>query len=261
MTLDPGTTVRITTRDDVIRLYQQYLGRPPENEGAIVGRVGLPYAEVEAGIANSTEAIMVARARREAQETERETRRGQVRITTPAEDDLLAKVRAALDQIGSVKDDLTSDAWRSALEAAQSVFQVADDIRRQLDEQTRTIAQPIGKIVDAVTKQLTTMASGLLPSTLTLMGAALGGVETLLSTFLANSADLSDIGDLIEALGKGNAPDIAGWLINTFVLGDQNIASEIGKKIGDALMPDGEALPSSIAAVSGFLPTPVEVDV
>lgn len=47
-----------TTADDVTRFYRQYLGRDPENEGAIAGRVGLPCASVERDIAGSLEAML-----------------------------------------------------------------------------------------------------------------------------------------------------------------------------------------------------------
>jgi len=45
------------TRDDVIRIFRQTLGRDPENEGAISGRVGLPCDQVKEEIETSPEAI------------------------------------------------------------------------------------------------------------------------------------------------------------------------------------------------------------
>lgn len=53
---------RVTTRDDVIGFYRTYLGRDPENEGAISGRVGRPYTEVEVEIATSDEAVALLEA-------------------------------------------------------------------------------------------------------------------------------------------------------------------------------------------------------
>src|SRR5919204_4672610 len=45
------------TRDDVIRIFRETLGRDPENEGAITGRVGLPCDQVQQDIETSPEAI------------------------------------------------------------------------------------------------------------------------------------------------------------------------------------------------------------
>lgn len=57
MTIDAGTGGSpATARADVIAFYQQYLGRPPENEGAIIGRLGIPRWIVEAEISSSQEA-------------------------------------------------------------------------------------------------------------------------------------------------------------------------------------------------------------
>lgn len=54
-----GPSCVTATRDDVIRLYRQYLGRDPENEGAIAGRVGEPCANLESDIIGSFEATLV----------------------------------------------------------------------------------------------------------------------------------------------------------------------------------------------------------
>ena len=54
-----GPSCSSATRDDVIRVYRQQLGRDPENEGAIAGRVGRSCADIEADIAGSLEAILV----------------------------------------------------------------------------------------------------------------------------------------------------------------------------------------------------------
>jgi hypothetical protein len=56
---DPtGCSGTIATRDDVIRIYRQQLGRDPEDEGAIAGRVGRSCSDVEREIAASVEALL-----------------------------------------------------------------------------------------------------------------------------------------------------------------------------------------------------------
>ena len=45
------------TRDDVVALYRQLLGRDPENDGAVAGRVGRPCEAVKAEINASPEAV------------------------------------------------------------------------------------------------------------------------------------------------------------------------------------------------------------
>jgi hypothetical protein len=56
---DPGSCTSATaTGDDVTRLYRQHLGRDPESDAAIQGRVGRPCRDVEREIAGSVEAMM-----------------------------------------------------------------------------------------------------------------------------------------------------------------------------------------------------------
>ncbi len=53
-----GAAAVNATRSDVVRLYRQHLGRDPENDDAVNGRVGRPLTEIESEIANSLEAIL-----------------------------------------------------------------------------------------------------------------------------------------------------------------------------------------------------------
>ena len=52
----PGNDAGLATRQDIIDAYQTLLGRPPENEGAITGRIGRSRASVWSEIFNSPEA-------------------------------------------------------------------------------------------------------------------------------------------------------------------------------------------------------------
>jgi hypothetical protein len=47
-----------TTPDDIVRIYRQQLGRDPEDQGAIQGRVGRSCADVETDIGRSVEASL-----------------------------------------------------------------------------------------------------------------------------------------------------------------------------------------------------------
>jgi hypothetical protein len=51
-------TSATASADDVTRFYRQYLGRDPENDLAVSGRVGRPCADVEREIAGSIEALL-----------------------------------------------------------------------------------------------------------------------------------------------------------------------------------------------------------
>src|SRR5919201_2952580 len=49
---------QVTSADDVVRFYREFLGRDPENDQAVSSRVGRPCGSVEQEIAGSVEALL-----------------------------------------------------------------------------------------------------------------------------------------------------------------------------------------------------------
>lgn len=192
-----GGTTRLANRDDVIGFYRTYLGRDPEDEGAIIGRVGRPYDQVRNEIANSEEAL---------------NRLVPVGPVGPQGPDDPKKGKDGKFGTDDVKAQVESDILKQALDALAGVGKIKDEILAEVQRKAEETVPGISKVVQDIQKQISGFASGLIPSTLSLVGSALGGMETLLATFLSSAADIGDIGDLFEFLFKKNQGNIFSFV-------------------------------------------------
>jgi hypothetical protein len=227
---EPSDSGCKTTRAMVIAWYNQYLGRAPENEGAIIGRVGQDCEAVRLGIANSEEAEAYAR-------------RGDTGSgsgpTTP-----LPK------PIEKAKDDILSGVLSQLLNAILPIKGVSDEILAALDKQIDETFPVLSKALDNINRQLDASINSLIPDTIALVGAALGGVETLVATVLSNQADIGDIGEMIGDMASGAKIPFLDSIMELLIGPDFNLAGELGKKISDGLMSDDGPIVALVGMVA-----------
>lgn len=221
------------TREQVIGWYRQYLGRDPENEGAIIGRVGQDCEAVRLGIANSEEAANYAR------EKDREHKGGGGVVVPPKK-----------DPVKDVGNDIVSQILSHLLDAILPIKGVSDEILALLDKQIDDTFPAIGKALDNINKQLDASINSLIPDTIALVGAALGGVETLIATVLSNQADLGDIGDMLGELVGGAKIPFLDSIMDLLIGPDFNLAGELGKKMLDGLTSDDGPIVAVVGLVS-----------
>lgn len=223
---DQGCT---TTRNMVIGWYRTYLGRDPENEGAIVGRLGMDCEAVRIGIASSEEAHIFAR--------KRDTGVRPPPVVVPPK---------TADPIKDIGDNILGGILERLLDAILPIKGVSDDILAALDAQIDSTFPAMGKVLDNISRQLDTSINALIPDTIALVGAALGGVETLVATVLSNQADIGDIGDFVaERLKDAKLPFMDG-IMDLLIGDDFNLIGNVGKKISESLVPDTDDIQSAI---------------
>lgn len=160
-----------------------------------------------------------------------------------------------------VGDDIASQVLNKALDALKAIQIIRDELSGQVKKKVEEAFPGLAKALEAIQKQLNSNMLTIIPNTISLVGAALGGVETLLATFLSNSADIGDIADVAIEAVSGQKHGLAGWVMD-LIVGDQfNLAGEIGGKILGAFDFDGTEVESSVSMVAAIVPSPPPVDI
>lgn len=235
------TPVRVATLDDVYVAFNEIGKRDPNFEAGEPQRfVGMEYTSMRLAVnsyfnpggAEIEQPPIVIRPPEEKKNVP-QTVAGEINLS------ILEKILRALDPLKVIRE-----------EVAQALKKKVADSFPGLD-----------KALDAIHKQLNSNMLTIIPNTLSLVGAALGGVENLIATVLSNSADIGDIEDVVVGAVKGNSGGISGFFMNLLIGEEWNLAGEIGLKITGAFVPDGGETDKVMSIVESFagLPPPVDI--
>lgn len=208
--IDPGSgqDTHPVTAIDVVNLYQQYLHRDPENQGAIDGRIGLPYNVVRDEIANSLEAEMVRNAVKpivadpDKNKAPGLPKTGSPPINVPN----IPGLTGALQWLNDVLGGKISDAVQATNDAKKWLTD-------QLDVITSKALPVVQNSVKALEQGLTQATANLIPNTLSLIGAGVGGIGNLVSAIFSNMADVGDIADTFVSAIAGHKTTIAEFVL------------------------------------------------
>lgn len=200
----------VAISQDVVRLYQECLGRLPENDGAVEGRIGRLYEDVKNEICNSQEAINYRASKVPVivQPPGAVKPGDKPKESTPFIGGIPG-LDAALNWLKDVLGAKLADARAAADEAAKH-------IQAQVDVVLSKALPAIQHAAQNLQSQLSTTVATLIPNTLSLLGAGLGGIGNLISTFLSNAADIGDIVDVAAQGLKDHESGLEDFVHNAF---------------------------------------------
>lgn len=201
----------VTTAQMVIDWYRQYLGRDPENEGAITGRLGMDCVVVQDQIANSLEATL------------RRSGAGPILVPQgPTGTQGGGKKPTAIDNVPDIPGLRGALEWlNSALggkvdDVLAATTAATDALKGQMDQLVAKALPPVQAAVKGLESALTQTVGNLVPNTLSLLGQGLGGIGNLVSAIFSNMADIGDIGDVLVETVKDHEEGIDAFVNNSF---------------------------------------------
>lgn len=207
------------TLDQVYALYREFLGRDPDFATEAQPRVGANYDSTYREIRCSQEAANYRQNHGLSYDTFCGGGPGTVPAPVPPApppappqtidftqlgnylNTIIQGLTHITDQIGSEVGIITSAVGGSI---GPLVNQVVSSINR--------FNPIVGNALNQVVAKIGGIVTGLVPTTLSLIGSALGGVEAIVGAFLNNAADINDIGQMIVDLGNAHQEGLGGFL-------------------------------------------------
>lgn len=227
--IENGGGDRLTTREDVVIWYNRYLKRAPENEGAIVGRIGLPRSLVELEIYNSREARMVreAEAQRRAEE---ERRRGEAQ-PPPYTPPVVPKAQpkpVEIPLIGDAANAIVNRILEGLAPVLERVNEIKDALGTRLGEAIGPIVREVAATASRISEGLAESLANALPAMLQFAAEAATRAAEVGEAFAAQAASLGDVGDAVGDAVAARAGGIADFIRD-------NVAGTFGEMVKNAI--------------------------
>lgn len=260
---DSGCT---TSLGAIYGWYNEFLGRPPhdDNDANGWGRVGQPCYLVYDEISRSQEAQNYSARRAQCQATPGmvwvDNGQGGACIMGPAgppppppppppgtgtpPPPSIPGLQGLIDWLRAVfdaKDEIMRKLAAGVGDVAKNVGDAASAIQKSIADSLNKYLPAISDVMAKFNASVGGLVQGMIPTTLGLVGAALGGVETIAASFLNNAASIDDIVSVVSEKLTGNKLDIGAFLagaigaafegglgsaVNAFTEGHPNIVAE-----------------------------------
>lgn len=250
----------------VYQWYEELLGRPPKSNADAIGygRIGLPCVQVYDEIARSEEAQNYAARKAEERHANMQAVHdaceeaggtwvgdfytGACSLTpdvTPApKGPSIPGLQGLVDWLGTVfaaRDEILRKLGEKVTEVKTNVGTATADLQRQISESMNRYLPQVSDALAKFSTNVGALVQGMIPTTLGLVGAALGGVETIAAAFLNNAASIDDIITAVVEQLTGSKVDIGAFLagaigaafegglgaaVNAFTEGHPNIVQD-----------------------------------
>ena len=212
----PPPTTGITL-DQVYALYVEFLGRQPDYQTEALPRVGADYDTTYREIRCSQEAANYRQNHGLGPDAFCGGGPGTQPVPTPPppappQTIDLTNLGNFLNTVIQALTHITGQIGDQTHQIVSQVGAGVQEISTQVLNNLNKFVPTIGNALNQVTGKLGQIVTGLIPTTLSLVGSALGGVETIAAAFLNNAADLNDIVDAIVNAGNAHQEGLGGFL-------------------------------------------------